>query len=148
MAQEGYPISVTLKGGKDFDAPWIVVYGNDPDEVQNKLQSVIDGDLAAKTAEAASFLRAQHSGHAGGVAANQPPQSQQRPQTAWNQGQQNQQQGGLANGTPHPEGLTCPGCGEAVLYKAFTSKAGKNIKLWSCPSQRRQGDGHYSQFAN
>lgn len=29
---------------------------------------------------------------------------------------------------------------------AFTSKAGKDFKMWTCPNQRSKGDGHYSEF--
>lgn len=55
-------------------------------------------------------------------------------------------QAGPANGSPHPQGLRCQGCGTPVQYKSFTSKAGKDIKLWSCPQQRAKDDGHYSEF--
>lgn len=149
-----FPISVTLKGGKDFDSPWIVLYGNTPDEVEAKLQAVISGDLATKTAEAAAFFRAQHNLAAGGVTAPAQPQTQQpvpmpqqggvpqQPpvQNAWNQQPQQQNQ------PAQQQGEQCPACGSYAQYKEFTSKAGNFIKLWACPNGKSKGDGHLANF--
>lgn len=42
--------------------------------------------------------------------------------------------------------MTCDKCGEVVVYKQITSKAGKRFELWTCPNQKSRGDGHHSEF--
>lgn len=157
MSQEGFALSATLKGGTGFDAPWVVVYGNTPDEVEGKLRGVIQTGLIEATVEAANALKAANNAGPlapqGQEAVQQAPAQQAPPAPAQPQGwgqqapqQQPAPQAGPVNGTPHPEGKTCPACGQVVQYKAFTSKAGRDFKLWSCPNQRQKGDGHFSEF--
>lgn len=50
------PISVTLKGGKGYEAPWIVVRGHSPEEVLALLGDL--GDLDRTVAEKAADFRA------------------------------------------------------------------------------------------
>jgi hypothetical protein len=52
----------------------------------------------------------------------------------------------------HPEGITCPKCNGAVIFKSITAKNGKNagrtFEMWTCENQGARGDGHLSEFIN
>ena len=48
MSDKQHSISITLKGGTGYDSPWIVVYGDDPAEVSEKLKNL--GDLVEQVA--------------------------------------------------------------------------------------------------
>lgn len=152
MSQDGKDISVTLKAGKDYDAPWIVVYGNHPDEVKQKLEAM--SGLIEATVNTANHLKGVNAGAAlPAVAQQAPPQQQawgQQPQAPAQQPQQWQAPAPQQQSGPrlHPD-ITCGSCGSRVAFKTITSKAsGKSFDLWSCPNQRSKGDGHYSEFAN
>lgn len=162
MSDANYPLSVTLKAGQGHDSPWIVVYGHAPDEVQGKLEAIANGGLIEATINAANAFKAAN--NAAPLAPQgqeaQPQQAVPQQQSPWGQPTQQAaasvaqshaqrpqpQFGGPQNGTPHPTGQQCPACGNVVQYKAFTSKAGKDFKMWTCPNQRSKGDGHYSEF--
>lgn len=159
MSSDGYPLSITLKAGQGYDSPWIVVYGHAPDEVQGKLEAIANGGLIEATINAANALKAANNAASlapQGQEAQPPQQAAPQQQSPWGapaaQQQAPQQQpqqnygGGPQNGTPHPTGQQCQACGSVVQYKAFTSKAGKDFKMWTCPNQRSKGDGHYSEF--
>lgn len=160
-----HSLSVTLKGGTGFDSPWIVVYGDSPSEVEGKLREI--GGVVTATIEAANALKAANNAapllSQGQEAQAAPaPVQQQTTPAGWGQSaepvptwaaqsaqpQAPQQSFGPQNGSPHPEGKQCQQCGQVVQYKAFTSKAGKPMKLWTCPNQRQRGDGHASDFIN
>lgn len=161
------PLKATLKAGRDYDAPWLTVDGADADDLTFKLNAIANGGLTEALVNAANTLKAVNS--AAPIAADvaSPPQAAPAQPQGWGQPatpapapvaeptwasaqpqQQAAQFGGPANGSPHPEGVRCQGCGTPVQYKAFTSKAGKNLKMWTCPQQRSKGDGHFSEFVN
>lgn len=152
MAQDGYPLSVTLKAGTGFDSPWIVVYGTTPDEVQAKLEAV-HGGLIQATIEAANALKAANNAApllAGGQPAPQatpnPPQNGGWSQPAQQQAPPQQHGGGVRL---HPEGKACGMCNSVLQFKEVNRKSdGKTFKFWTCPNQRSRDDGHGSEFAN
>lgn len=159
-----HSLSATLKAGTDFDSPWVVVYGNTPDEVEFKLRN-LSGVLEA-TVQAAAELRALHQvgpGAGGQVVEVQQaaPQAPAQPQgwntspaeqaPSWAAGQQQAppQQQAPAGVRLHPEGVQCPADGNVVQFKQITSKkTGKSYQMWTCPNQRSKDDGHYSEFVN
>lgn len=155
------PIKATLKAGQGYDAPWLTVDASDPVDLKTKLDGLGSSAAFESLVNAANLLKGANNAAPllqGGEQAQPAPQqapAQPVQQSPWG-GQQPAQQaasqpqggfsGGPQNGQPHPEGISCPACGSAVLYKEFTSKAGKDFKLWACPQQRSKGDGHYSKF--
>lgn len=164
MSEETSPIVVTLKGGVGYDAPWLVIRGNRPDEVANMLTNL--GNLPEVIAQQASLFAGTVS--AGPVLA-QPEQPQQAPpaQAAWGtvtpQGFQPAQQPQAAPqwaGQPQQQAPAQPGvewhptdtcqlCGGGVQKKVINRKSdNKTFKFWTCVNQRSKGDGHYSEFAN
>lgn len=152
-----HSLSVTLKAGRDFDAPWVVVYGDTPDEVQFKLEN-IEGVLKSAVSAAAA-LRSLHTLEAGGVpatpVASEPAQQQpagwgnstQQSQPQWSQPQQQApvQQGARL----HPEGKACR-CGNVLNFKQVNRKSdGKQFSFWECPARTGSKDtAHDSEFAN
>lgn len=140
MAQDGYPLSVTLKAGTGYDSPWIVVYGTTPDEVQAKLEGV-HGGLIQATIEAANALKAANNAApllAGGQPAPQatpnPPQNGGWSQPAQQQAppQQHGGGGGYGNAKTHPEGKTCATCNELLQWGMTRTNKGQ----WKCPQYR------------
>lgn len=147
-----YALTVTLKAGKDYDAPWVVVYGNTPDEVEQKLSNL--GGLIEATVEAANLLKAANNAAplvSGGPDAYPTPAPQapvQQPaQGGW--GQPAQQQAAPQQGSRlHPEGKAC-GCGNVLNYKSVNRKSdGKQFNFWECPARQGKNDTqHISEFA-
>lgn len=145
---------VTLKAGTGYDSPWIVVRGDNPDDVTNKLNGL--GDLISATVTAAELFKG--AGNAAPLTVPQQPQvspvqvSPQPVSNGWGgqpqQQQAPQQQGGLPQVRLHPEGLAC-NCGRTLEYKEVNRKSdGKQFKFWTCPAQQKRDDGHRSEFAN
>lgn len=146
-------VVVTLKG--DGSAPWVVVHGDTVPEATGLLDEATKGDLFQATAESSALL-AGAVRVANGIGQHAPAQQDAAPQ---NQGyqhnrqsvQQNNQgnwnrppaQQSSFNGTPHPEGKTCPMCGAGIVGKQPREK-----KMWTCPNQRSKGDGHYVEWIN
>ena len=156
MAQDGFPLSITLKAGTDFSAPWIVVYGHSPDEVTTKLNAIIDGELIHATIVAANPFKAANnaaplvSGGQEAAAAPQQAPAQPAQQSAWGQQPQQQaapQQGGNRfGGEQHPEGKACH-CGKVLEMKK--TQSGK--PTWQCPDWRWNGgnpNGHDMEWVN
>lgn len=153
MSDASYPISATMKGRSDskWDAPWVVVYGHSPQEVQAKLQGVVDSGLLSTLAEADNALKATTNAAPlvaqGQQAYAQPPaQPQQSPWGASPQGQQQPQQQNRNGGPPHPEGKACH-CGNVLERK--TTQNGK--AKWQCPDWRWNNgnpNGHAMEWAN
>lgn len=149
-----HALSVTLKAGRDFDSPWVVVYGDNPPEVEAKLND-IDGLLKA-TVTAAATLRSLHTLEAGGVPATpvaSEPAQQSQPAQSGGWGNRNQQQGQSApqqqsGARLHPEGKQC-GCGNVLNYKTVNRKSdGKEFNFWECPARTGRNDtNHVSEFA-
>lgn len=154
-----HSISATLKAGRDFDSPWVVVYGDTPDEVEFKLKNL--GGVLDATVQAAAELRTLQlaTSELGATQVQAPAAPAQQPagwQASPAQAQPSWSQPAPAAAAPaqpgvqyHPEGVKCPVDGNVVQFKQITSKAsGKSFQLWTCPNQRSKGDGHYSEFAN
>lgn len=117
-----FPLSVTLKGDGDFDAPWIVVYGNDPDEVKAKVAGVVGLDaskfdaLVDLVVEAATIYKGQHVAAKGFSQPSAPAQTQHDTnvtQGPWGggsgaqQGAQSRSGGGGGRSTAGPNPKSC-----------------------------------------
>lgn len=155
-----HALSVTLKAGTGYDAPWVVIYGDNPDDVAFKLNNI--EDVLKGAVSAAATLRTLHTLEAGGVpatvvateAAPQQPagwgNSQPQAQPTWSQPQQAapQQQGGQRpRGQLHPEGKTCEICPNVLEMKKTTTGKDK----WQCDAWRWNNgnpNGHSSEFIN
>lgn len=144
-------LTITLKAGGGYDAPWLVVRADSPDDAVMKLDNL--GDVIASTIAAANLLHGAN--NAAPVVQNSPqlaavPAQAPAQKPSW--GQQTSGSGGGGNFNAarlHPEGAKCGQCGGAVQYKSITARAtGKTFELWTCPNQRSKGDGHYSEFVN
>ena len=158
MSEDTADLTITMKAGTGFDAPWIVVRGDSPADINFKLVNLdetialtIDVANKFKAVNNASSIVAQGSvaqatvapeapaapngwgSSPAAVPAQQPVQNTPPPQS---------------NVRYHPEGKLCASCNAGVIFKEITSKAGKTFQLWTCPNQRTKGDGHFSEFAN
>lgn len=148
MSDNSHSLSVTLKGGTGYDSPWIVVYGDDPAEVSEKLKNL--GDLVEQTVITANLLKGANNAAplAPGGAEAAAPTAAPPAQKSWGQAPAAAPtNGGPVDGAVHPTDV-CQSCGQSPRYKNITAKSGKQFQLWSCPNQRQRGDGHYSEFAN
>lgn len=145
-------VVTTIKG--DGAAPWIVVHADTPQENEKVLTEVLEGLLQTASEAASLFTGAMNVARGTGPVQDQPAQNQQQYQgNQRQQVQQNQQSGGYNggqqqpgfNGTPHPEGKRCElaGCGAGLVGKQPKIK-----KMWTCPNQRTQGDGHTVEWIN
>lgn len=149
-----YSISATLKAGTGYDSPWVVVYGNTPEEVEFKLNNI--AGVIKATVEAAELLKAANAAAplAAPAASTQPTapqgwgQQQAQAQPQWSQPAQQaapQQQGARL----HPEGKACR-CGNVLNFKVINRKSdGKVFQFWECPARSGANDSaHDSEFAN
>lgn len=131
------PITVTLKGGAGYEAPWLVLRGNTPGEVAQLLQNL--GSLPEAVVSASNLFHAVHT--SGPLLPNAPeapaaPAPQQQAPQGWAPAPP------AAAPAVHPEGKVCESCASPLVFKSGTSKAGKAYKLWSCPNGRSRNDGH------
>jgi hypothetical protein len=110
-------LTVTLKGGAGFDAPWIVLHAEDAQDALDQLNDKALGALIARTKEVATFF----SGGTGN-ATQRPAQSQQQrpPQQS----------------APNGESKTCAH-GEMTFRSGVSKSSGKPYKGFFCPSQDR-----------
>lgn len=145
-----YALSATLKArsSSKYDAPWVVVYANDPSELKQRIegvvgQGVLDALVAAdnqlKVLSDSDFQPAQQQGNGaawgtvtpqGFQPGSQHPQNQPQQGGGWNNGGQQgppQQQGPRL----HPEGEACH-CGQVLQY----GKTRTNKGQWKCPAYR------------
>lgn len=146
------PIKLTLKGGSEYDAPWITVDAANPEELQMKATALAGSGAIQAAVELANLFKAAN--HAAplldnhGLAAPDPspwstpaqqPVVQQQPQA---QPQQQNRYGG----TPHPESKACH-CGKVLeLKKTSTGKS-----KWQCPDWRWNNgnpNNHAMEWAN
>lgn len=98
-------VTVTLKGGRDFDAPWVVFRGSQADEVETLLEDSANGDLYTKVAQSANAFQDEYAKLR--PVASAPAQSSTRPPLSG--------QAALANAGPVAD--------EVVLTKAnFSNK--------------------------
>lgn len=154
------PLKATLKAGRDFDAPWLTVDGNTPDDLKAKLDNIANNGLLQSLVSVADLLKATN--NAGPVLAPPQQQAQQAPaNNGWGQPQQQpqvtnappqqqqqapRQAGWQANATLHPEGLACEMCNKVLEYKKSQSGKAK----WQCPDWRWNNgnpNGHGMEWA-
>lgn len=138
------PFTITLKGGKDFSDPWLVIRANTAQEAAGLLRQL--GDLPQAVVEASNFFHATN--NAAPLLPNAPQQQAPVPQQqtappGWAPAPQPQ-----AQPAGHPEGKVCESCSSALQFKSGTSKAGKGYKLWACPNNRSRNDGHTVSFVD
>jgi hypothetical protein len=147
LTDDNAPLTATLKAGAGFDAPWLVVRANNPAELAQRLNAVIDGTVTGPLVAAAQVLASEYSG-AAPTPAQQPQQTFQQP-PAQNQGFQQQQapqaapaapQGGGQVETDRWGGTYEHGRADApqTMYgpkvlKRATSQAGKPYAQWLEP---------------
>lgn len=140
-------VVTTIKG--DGAAPWIVVHTDSPQENEKVLTEVLEGLLQTASEAASLFTGAMNVARGTGqqdqpANNNQQHQGNQRQQVQQNQGHSGGQQATSGfNGTPHPEGKTCQQCGAGLVGKQPKLK-----RMWTCPNQRAQGDGHTVEWIN
>lgn len=105
-------IVVTLKGGKGYEAPWIVIHANDVAEANAQLNDEGLADLIKQTKKVAEFFNGGANTQAANAPAGQPQASTQAP-----------------NGQQPPEGYV------------FKSGVGKNGRAWKAfmPADRNSG---------
>lgn len=113
-------VTVTLKGGAGFDAPWIVVHADNAEDALEQLNDKALGALIARTKEVAAYFSGGN-----GNTTQRPAQSQQ-------QGQQRPPQQQAPNG----ETKTCQH-GEMVFRSGVSKSSGKPYKGFFCPSSDR-----------
>lgn len=105
-------IVVTLKGGKGYEAPWIVIHANDVADANEQLNDEGLADLIKQTKKVAEFFNGGANTQAANAPAGQPQASTQAP-----------------NGQQPPEGYV------------FKSGVGKNGRAWKAfmPADRNSG---------
>lgn len=140
-------VVATLKG--DGSAPWIVAHGDEVEHAEKLIEDSLKGSFFQTVAEASTLLSAAVRVANGMPAQGEPQKPPYQPRTSVGQNQQGAWQGngnagaGTFNGTPHPEGKTCPLCNAPIVGKQPKVK-----KMWTCPNQKQQGDGHYVEWIN
>jgi hypothetical protein len=137
LTDDNAPLTATLKAGAGFDAPWLVVRANNPAELAQRLNAVIDGTVTGPLVAAAQVLANEYSG-AAPTPAQQPQQTFQQP-PAQNQAPAAPQGGGQVEtdrwgGTYEHGRPDAPQTmyGPKVLKRA-TSQAGKPYAQWLDP---------------
>ena len=139
------PITVTLKGGAGFEAPWLVFRATSAEDAIALLAESALADLPEKVAEFAADFRAKQSGGGGAAKAEAPARGAQRSSSGGRTASRPAPQAPADDVEYHPEGIECPSCNSPVQYKAI-NKGSRKFELWTCPNQRSKGDGHYSEF--
>lgn len=111
-------VVLTFKGGRDFDAPWIVIHANGLQEAHD----FVVGDNASLLATVMERVKVASMHFAGKDNQAAPAQAPQRsaPQVA------TQAPGGETRFCEHGE----------MVFKSGVSKAGKPYKLFSCTAPR------------
>ncbi|QFP95531.1 hypothetical protein SEA_GAUGELDP_48 [Mycobacterium phage GaugeLDP] len=118
-------VVLTFKGGRDFDAPWIVIHAASLEDAYEQLTT--KGDLLGKVMERTANAGAHFSG--GSKPAAKPAQSgggQQRQSKAPQQAQE--APGGEKRYCEHGE----------MEFKSGVSKAGNAYQLFSCTAPRSE----------
>lgn len=132
---DGYGVNATLKAGTTFDAPWIVVNGESPDDLHEKLNG-ISNELLLKVAQTAHLLQGAYA--AGNLTLPQP--TVETPPQAPTQVPAQQAQAPVQQPPqrPQPQGPTC--VHGARVRRTGTSKRG-DWAAWFCPTPK----GTYDQ---
>lgn len=140
--------TLTFKGGKGYDAPWVVVRGDTEAQLHARLDA-LGVDILARAAGVAEVFQSLVAGgsaapqaSAGGALSSQPAQAapQSAPPAASTPPQQNE-----APLRFHPEGKKCSACGGALYYQEWVSKQNKPCKAYKCDGK---GMGHDLEWAS
>lgn len=142
------PFSVTLRTGSGYDAALLTIRGNDAVQLIGRLGELEANDGLARVVEFNSALQAKAGASAPSATGGQSGGSPSSQRDANSRGGNTSSGAGASDRQLHPEGLKCPKCQGAVIYKEIKSKAGKTFKLWVCENQRERNDGHHSEFIN
>lgn len=135
MTEDNAALTATIKAGAGYDAPWIVVRADNPQQLAERLNAV--ANLTGPLVAAAQVLQGEWSGQQ----AQPNPGSQnfgnQNQGGGWggnSGGNQNSNQGG---GTPEPPGR--PNCAHGPMeWKSGNRKAdNKPYAFWTCTSSDR-----------
>jgi hypothetical protein len=129
VSENNTGVTVTLKAGQGFEAPWIVIHAENVADAKDQIDQGVFAELAERTVAAAEFFRAAHNvkkGLAANEAASAPAQ----------------QDGGASNyatnsGAPaqQGEGKTC--IHGAMTYREGVGKqSGKPYKAYFCPAPK------------
>ena len=109
MSENSTGVTVTLKVGTGFEAPWIVIHANDASDALAQINTGDFATLAERTVSAAEFFRAAHNVKTGlptGGGAQAPaPQAPPQQQSWSNQGSQQSQ--APQQEQPQGEGRMC-----------------------------------------
>lgn len=140
------PYTITLKGGKGYDAPWLVLRAQSAEDAQALLVEAKTAELLESIAEYATDFQEK-------VAGAEPQDSPPPSRRSSSSGSSSRTTTTRRSAPPknddveyHPEGLECGKCGKPVFLKAGTSRAGKKFEVWTCPNQESKGDGHFSEY--
>lgn len=120
-------ITVTLKAGRDFDAPWVVLHGQDSTDLLTTMSDPEFPKLLTWTTKAAqTFGEGWNPSPQGGNTGNRPAPAQNRSQAP---------QGQPPAATQHPRGERkfCQH-GEMVFKSDISKKTGKPWYAFDCPS--------------
>lgn len=156
---QGSALTVTLKGGGDYNAPWIVVRADDPNEMEHYLSAVKERLTTAVSDAARSFHAIWNVADGLGASSVQPapqaqPQAPAAPASPWESapaapaapapaaapaaqpGSSEPEVNKYGNTYEwgHPQAPMTPG-GQAVLKRA-TSRAGKAYARWIDPRSK------------
>lgn len=113
------PVSVTLKAGSGYDAPWIVFRGDEPEEVYSELRKLEgDDEFLRCVAVVAAAFKGVFAEHAGSTAAASAPAGPTPGQAATS-----------------PNAPVCTKCGSAMTWQTWSKKDGsRTFEAWKCPS--------------
>ena len=123
MTENNTGVTVTLKAGVGFEAPWIVIHASD---VGDALKQVDTGDfatLAERTVSAAEFFRAAHRVK---TELGAPPQAAA---PSWSD--QGSQQAPVQQAAPQGGKQCAHG---AMVYREAKAGSGKDWKAYFCPT--------------
>jgi hypothetical protein len=119
-------VTVTMKGGRDFDAPWIVLHAKDVDEANRLLDDTEQYGLVSKViANSKRFAEFYGPSRASGSSSSGPARA-----SGYNQPQNYVQ---APSGAPT---ASCPQHGSPLVYNAPFSSGGKQISgRMACPER-------------
>lgn len=119
-------LTVTLKGGSGFDAPWIVLHGDTAAELLEQLNDEALKALIEQTSAVGKFF------------------ADKGPQAQGNRGGGGGGRSGAPQGAQQPPAGAPEAPGPDWVFKSGTSKAGKPWKAWMPP----QGSDEKPLFFN
>jgi hypothetical protein len=135
MSENTTGLTVTLKAGTGFEAPWIVIHAADATDALNQINTGDFATLAERTVSAAEFFRAAHNVK-NGLAAREPA-VQQPPQQEWNNtgSAPNWSQQGSQQAAPAPAAQDGKQCAHgAMVYREAKPGSGKTWRAYFCPT--------------